>query len=496
MTRRGPEKDYNFKPMVIMQFHAVDSTDQPVIVDRRRESMLIRRRRPMRNSTETSMKQRTASFPAVGHITGSWVSLVLASPAGEGAAPRWFAGVLLAVAFSGAPASVVAQDDPCLGIIEAYRVVTADFRDSERFQTHANAFCDEHSQAMSRNRSFRSSGSLEFLKSALNLRQATANEIATKFCSAEDSSRADSDVFRRYKEMISPEAYDAYRICRQTLDSGGARVTPYVSLNKKLLTFSMSDASMDSENFEGIDSDIFECRDGDTTIDRTGVNGEAVSLSSDALNVVCERLHVTCPAADTSNERCPTVLPEEMPSYQFYPEGHVTLNLSSGQRNIEFQRLEHGPIIRELRELEGRVAELRRVSEAHDDSLADLNSFRDSHAHVPLSKMRWHDVKDERVGAGTKPLVGADDNQYSTVTFRNDRDYQIVVSVTADGDSSFCSVDFVVDGTFFEGPIGGNSKYVQCQMSMLVPPRSSYEVIYKKTILNWYEFFASDENEN
>ena len=437
------------------------------------------------------MKQRIAILPAVDEVTRSPVGSVSTSPAGKGSVPCWLAGLVLVVACFGA-ASAVAQEDPCLGLIEASRLVAAEFSDSESFQTHANNFCNEYSQERSRNRSFRGSGSFDFLGAALNLKQATANEIATRFCSADDFSRADSDVFAKYTEMISPEAYEAYGICRRTLERDGARVKPYVSQDKKRVNFSISDPRREPEKFEGIDSDIFECRDGDKTIDRKGVNGEAVSLSSDALNVVCERLSVTC-TAGTPDERCPTLLPEVPSSYQLYSAGHLTLNLSSGQENIEFKRFEDGPTIRELRELEGQVAGLRGVLEAHSDDLADMSSFRESHAHVSLSEMRWHDVKRERVNAGRFEETGT--NRYSTRLFRNDRDYQIVVSVTTEGDSGYCGVDFEVDGQFFAGPIGGHSRFTRCHMSMLVPPRASYKVFYKKTVFGWWEFFASDGSE-
>ena len=439
-------------------------------------------------STETSMKQQTAILPVVDEVASSCVSSVLARPAGEVNAPRRFVGLLLVVAFFCVPASVVAQDDPCAGIIADSLVVTVELRDDRKFARHANTFCEEYSQATSNNRSFSASLSYDFLKNALKWREASANDIAQTFCGAVDSSQAIEQAFQIYKEIVSPEAYDAYRVCRQTLRRG-AHVTPEVLLNKKRVTISMWDDRKDPERFQGIDSSIFKCRDGDKTIDRKGVNSKEVALSSDALNVVCDRVPVTC-SADTPDQRCPTRLPKEMPSYQFYPEGHLTLNLSSGQQNIEFQSLEDGPIIREFGELEERVAELRRVLDAHDDKLADLNAFRDLHAHEPLSKMRWHDVKYARVNAGRLPAPG--DNRYSTITFRNERDYQIVVSVTSDGDSSYCELQFVVDGKFFHGPISGNSKFVECQMSMLVPPRSSYQVFYKKSIRSWHEFFASD----
>ena len=255
--------------------------------------------------------------------------------------------------------SVHAQVSECTSIIEASRVVRIEYRNQQRFELYANNFCDEYSRTL-RSTTDRSYGaSYKFLSASVERRNASYDELATIFCSAEDSSRARGDVFSAYSQMIAPQAYSAYESCLKAVQSGGGpKVVPYITPNKTKISFSISDNRGEPAVFQGIVSEIFACRDHNgNSVNQAGEERAEMSLSSNALNIVCNRNGIEC-TPNSTNRLCTKRFPDGTRAYRHYPDGHLALNLSSGQHNMSFKAFDDGPPIVEFAVLQTQVRQL------------------------------------------------------------------------------------------------------------------------------------------
>lgn len=107
--------------------------------------------------------------------------------------------------------SALAQE--CESVVALSKVVSTVVSDKESVDQHAANFCSEYAKSSGRNSSASFGASYKFLSASLGKSNASHEEVASKYCSASNSSWATKDAYRQYIESISPNAYSAYEQC-------------------------------------------------------------------------------------------------------------------------------------------------------------------------------------------------------------------------------------------------------------------------------------------
>lgn len=120
---------------------------------------------------------------------------------------KWFV-VLIAMVFC---ADSYAQD--CSNVIALSKTIRTSVSDKREVEAHAANFCSEYSRHFTERSTYNFGASFSFLSGSAEGGSASADEVASKYCSASDRSRASSDAFKQYIESIAPGAYSAYEQC-------------------------------------------------------------------------------------------------------------------------------------------------------------------------------------------------------------------------------------------------------------------------------------------
>jgi len=107
---------------------------------------------------------------------------------------------------------VLAQEE-CSSVIALSRISSSTTVSSSELTSHANAFCSEYAQAKSSNKTVSAGASYKFLSGTFSSGNATADEVASKYCSASNSYAASDQAYASYINAIAPGAYDAYIAC-------------------------------------------------------------------------------------------------------------------------------------------------------------------------------------------------------------------------------------------------------------------------------------------
>jgi len=127
---------------------------------------------------------------------------------GERAVRLWL--LMLAASLLSFP--VLAQEE-CSSVIALSRISSSTTVSSSELTSHANAFCSEYAQAKSSNKTVSAGASYKFLSGTFSSGNATADEVASKYCSATNSYAASDQAYASYINAIAPGAYDAYIAC-------------------------------------------------------------------------------------------------------------------------------------------------------------------------------------------------------------------------------------------------------------------------------------------
>ena len=374
--------------------------------------------------------------------------------------------------------SAFGQGDNCSDVIKASKVVSAEFRNRKEFQKHASNFCHEYNRTTN-NTSSRSHGiNYKFLSASMGKKNASYDDLAIRFCSADNTAEARSEVFDKYIEMIAPEAYESYNLCKHYSQDNGPRVIPFVWQDKKGINFSLMHDSQQPAVFQGIVSSIFECSTREGEIDLLGIKGQERQLSKNALNIVCNRKGVQCIAGKDSDPRCTKKFPMGTQSYTHYSGGNLALNLSSAQFNIPFKAFDGGAVIVEFERLQDRVENLETRNDELTAENKKLSDLIDGYVY-----RRWCDFTKQRK-----------ENQ----NYTNDEGYPVEVAVSTGikGNTNFCSVRIYVNGNLAIENHNNNDKWSKhCSASITVPPRATYRVsadAYKNGhIVRWFELVRS-----
>ena len=106
-----------------------------------------------------------------------------------------------------------ATAEECTNVISLSKLVSTTVEDKSSFEAHAENFCKEYNKSKGTTRSSSFGASYKFLSASMGKSGASSETIASKFCSASDSTKHSDNAYRRYVETISPNAYSAYQQC-------------------------------------------------------------------------------------------------------------------------------------------------------------------------------------------------------------------------------------------------------------------------------------------
>jgi len=107
--------------------------------------------------------------------------------------------------------AAAAQD--CETVIALSKVISGRVQDQNLVETHAATFCSQYRQSRGSSSSSEFGASYKFLAASFGSSSASVEDVASKYCSAENNSRSRSDAYREYIEAIAPGAYPAYEQC-------------------------------------------------------------------------------------------------------------------------------------------------------------------------------------------------------------------------------------------------------------------------------------------
>jgi hypothetical protein len=123
--------------------------------------------------------------------------------------------LMAAVAVTMIGTAAAAQE--CESVIALSKVVTTVVSDKETVDQHAANFCNEYRRSYGQSSSASFGASFKFLAATFGSSSASADDVASKYCSASSSNVQNKDAYRQYIETISPNAYTAYDQCLANL---------------------------------------------------------------------------------------------------------------------------------------------------------------------------------------------------------------------------------------------------------------------------------------
>ncbi|MGC2164578.1 MAG: hypothetical protein WA632_01035 [Gallionella sp.] len=106
-----------------------------------------------------------------------------------------------------------AMGQECESVIALSKVVSSTVADKDSVEQHAANFCNEYSKSSGSSSSTSFGASYKFLSASFGSSNVSAEAVASKYCSASNSSSASKDAYKQYIETISPSAYSAYEQC-------------------------------------------------------------------------------------------------------------------------------------------------------------------------------------------------------------------------------------------------------------------------------------------
>ncbi len=81
------------------------------------------------------------------------------------------------------------------------------------FETMAANFCKEYASSRQSGKAMNAGGSYGMFSAQVGMSNQSAEAVASKYCSAQDSSKSDQSAYQSYAETLAPQAFDAYNRC-------------------------------------------------------------------------------------------------------------------------------------------------------------------------------------------------------------------------------------------------------------------------------------------
>jgi hypothetical protein len=119
---------------------------------------------------------------------------------------------LLAIALA-AICLPAASQQGCETVISMSRLQAVSISNNQTVQQHATNFCQEYSKNKGKSGGSNFGASYKFLSASFGSSNASVEAVASKYCSASDSSLAKTDSYQEYVETIAPGAFAAYDQC-------------------------------------------------------------------------------------------------------------------------------------------------------------------------------------------------------------------------------------------------------------------------------------------
>ncbi|MGO7337722.1 hypothetical protein [Rhizobium leguminosarum] len=136
-------------------------------------------------------------------------------------------------AFSLIPTTIFAQE--CESVIALSKVQSVVISDQATVDQHSANFCNEYSKSSGNSSSTSFGASYKFLSASFGQSGASMEQVASRYCSAEQSFKSATDAYKQYVESISPNAYDAYAQC--------------IEMSKKNVRYNINAASILPDEF-------------------------------------------------------------------------------------------------------------------------------------------------------------------------------------------------------------------------------------------------------
>ena len=116
-------------------------------------------------------------------------------------------------------ASPAFAQEQCASVIALSKIVSTSTSSESDVENHASNFCSEYSRHRSDSTTYNFGASYEFLSASFGSGHASADDVASKFCSSDSSGHASAGAYQSYIENIAPGAYGAYAKCLQLKDN-------------------------------------------------------------------------------------------------------------------------------------------------------------------------------------------------------------------------------------------------------------------------------------
>lgn len=125
------------------------------------------------------------------------------------------AGIVFSFLFS-----TSAQSAECENLIALSRLTNQTTSDESLINSHSREFCKEYSHHKQTGSSFSAEASYKFLSGSAGRSKSSIDDVASQYCSADQSGEARKDSQRLYYESIAPGAFDAYTQCIKASSTG------------------------------------------------------------------------------------------------------------------------------------------------------------------------------------------------------------------------------------------------------------------------------------
>lgn len=112
-----------------------------------------------------------------------------------------------------------ASAQKCENLIALSKTVTSTVADKSAFEQHAATFCSEYKKSGSSSASTNAGASFKFISASFGQANMSADEVASKVCSASSGQAASADAYKQYVETIAKGAFPAYETCVRLQDT-------------------------------------------------------------------------------------------------------------------------------------------------------------------------------------------------------------------------------------------------------------------------------------
>ena len=133
-------------------------------------------------------------------------------------------------------AAAMSSAQNCDNLIALSKVSTVVTSDKESVTQHAENFCNEYRRSQSSASSMAAGASFKFLAATFASGNASADEVASRYCSASSGYSAHKDAYRQYVETIAPEAYQAVDTCMKLQADVSYNLASHTAKEFKVIT--------------------------------------------------------------------------------------------------------------------------------------------------------------------------------------------------------------------------------------------------------------------